>query len=295
VRVWVSWYGEARPGPIRMTELDRAEQAAGRISVVLAVFGFGRSTPRTPAAQRRFCAYAGDALARVPDARAVVVWNEANSPTYWRGGPATYESLLARCYDVLHHVRPGIVVLDSTASGHDPVAFLRGLGSAYRAGGRTRPLVDAFGHNPYPASPLEPVTARHRGGFLGEGDYRRLAATIAAAFAGTPQRSRVVWYLEDGFQTAVPGRLAGLYTGRETVAVDTPALQAERVQAAIRLAACQPDVRAIFNFELVDESRLAGWQSGLEWRGAHPKPAAAAFAEAARGAAHGGVHCVTGP
>ena len=295
MRVWVSWYGEARPGPTRTTELGRAEQAATRIGVVLAVFGFGHSTPRTPAAQRRFCAYAGDALARVPDARAVVVWNEANSPTYWRDGAGAYESLLARCYDVLHRVRPGIVVLDSTGSAHDPVAFLRALGAAYRASGRTRPLVDAFGHNPYPASAGEPVTARHGGGFLGEGDYPRLAATLAAAFAGTPQHSHAVWYLEDGFQTEVPGSLADLYTGRETVAVDAPALQAERVRAAIRLAACQPDVRAIFNFELVDESRLAGWQSGLEWRGRHPKPAAAAFATAARDTAHGGVRCGTGP
>ena len=67
------------------------------------------------------------------------------------------------------------------------------------------------------------------------------------------------------------------------------------MRSAIRLAACRPEVRAIFNFELVDESRLAGWHSGLEWRGRHPKPAAAAFAAAARAATHGGVHCGTGP
>jgi hypothetical protein len=41
-------------------------------------------------------------------------------------------------------------------------------------------------------------------------------------------------------------------------------------------------VRAFFNFELVDETRLAGWQSGLLWRGVHRKPAAAAFAAAPR-------------
>jgi len=295
VRVWVSWYGETKPGPVRSTELDRAEQAASRIRVVLAVFGFARVTPRTPAARRRFCAYAGAALARVPEARAVVVWNEANSPVYWNAGAAAYESLLARCYDVLHRVRPSVVVLDSTASAHDPAAFLRALGAAYRASGRTRPLVDAFGHNPYPESAREPVSARHRGGFLGEGDYPRLAATLDAAFAGTAQRSRAIWYLEDGFQTAVPRRLAGLYRGRETVATDPPAVQAERVKEAIRLAACQPTVRAIFNFELVDEARLAGWQSGLEWRGQHAKPAAAAFSSAARAAARGDVRCGTGP
>ena len=48
------------------------------------------------------------------------------------------------------------------------------------------------------------------------------------------------------------------------------------------LAACQPLVRAFFNFELVDERRLAGWHSGLIWRGGRVKPAAAAFARAPR-------------
>jgi len=291
VRVWVPWHGEARPGRTRLDELARAEQAATHTSVVLAVFGLGATAPTAPPAQRRFCRYAAAALERVPDARAVVVWNEANSPTYWRGDAHAYESLLAHCYDALHHVRPHVVVLDSTASAHDPVAFLDGVGAAYRASGRTRPLVDAFGHNPYPLSSLEPVGARHGGGFVGEGDYARLASALEHAFAGTPQRSLDVWYLEDGFQTAVPARLDRRYTGRETAATTTPALQAERIAGAIRLAACQPRVRAFFNFELVDESRLAGWQSGLEWRGARPKPAAAAFVSAARTAAKGDVRC----
>jgi hypothetical protein len=295
VRVWVPWHGEARPGPTRLDELARAEQAATHTNVVLAVFGFGTTTPETPAAQRRLCGYAGVALEHVPDARAVVVWNEANSRTYWRGDARAYESLLARCYDALHRIRPDVTVLDSTASAHDPVAFLTALGAAYRASGRTRPLVDAFGHNPYPLTSLEPVTARHRGGFLGEGDYATLASTLDRAFAGTPQRSLDVWYLEDGFQTAVPPALDRRYTGRETAATTTPALQAERVGDAIRVAACQPRVRAFFNFEFVDESRLAGWQSGLEWRGALLKPAAAAFAAAARAAAKGDVRCAGRP
>jgi hypothetical protein len=46
-------------------------------------------------------------------------------------------------------------------------------------------------------------------------------------------------------------------------------------------------VRAFFNFELADETRLAGWQSGLIWRGVHRKPAAAAYAAAVRQVASG--------
>jgi len=293
VRVWVPWHGEVRPGAVRSVELSRAELAARHTTVVLAVFGFGAQTPVSPDAQARFCGYARAALALVPHARAVVVWNEVNSRTYWRGTPAQYESLLARCYDELHAAARQLQVLDSTASAHAPVAFLDALAAAYRASGRSRPLVDAFGHNPYPLVADEPPDAHHEGDVLGEGDYERLVATLRAGFARTAQRSLALWYLEDGYQSGIPSELRRGYSGRENVAVVASALQAERVGAAIRLAACQPLVRAFFNFELVDETRLAGWQSGLIWRGARAKPAASAFRVAAREATAGAVACRT--
>ena len=114
VRVWVPWQGEAAPGAVRRVELSRAEIAARHTKVVLAVFGFAGETPAGAQAQARFCRYANAVLALVPDARALVIWNEANSPTYWHGTAAQYESLLARCYDALQarHLQ----VLDSTAS-----------------------------------------------------------------------------------------------------------------------------------------------------------------------------------
>jgi hypothetical protein len=259
VRVWVPWHGEIAPTTVRRVELSRAETAARRTTVVLAVFGFGAQTPTAAWQQTRFCGYARAALALVPDARAVVVWNEANSHTYWWGTPAQYESLLARCYDQLHSRR--VQVLDSTASGHDPIAFIDGLALAYRTSGRTQPLVDGFGHNPYPLTPTEPPSAVHRGDFVGEGDYPRLVSALRA-FGRLPS----IWYLEDGFQTTEI----------------TPARQAQDVAAAIGIAVCQPLVHAFFNFELVDERRAAGWHSGLIWRGGRRKPAAAAFASAPR-------------
>jgi hypothetical protein len=281
VRVWVPWNGERRPSSTMLVELARTEEAARQTTVVLAVFGFARDTPRDARAQARYCAYARSALALVPDARALVVWDEANSRTYWSGTPSEYEALLARCYDTLHH--QGLTVLDSTASAHAPEAFLRAVGAAYRASGRTRPLVDAFGHNPYPASWSELPNATHQPGFVGEGDYARLVRVLQAAFGRTPK----IWYLEDGFQSAVPAPLSSHYDGRENVRTLTPAQHARELGQAILLAACQPDVRAFFNFELVDETRLAGWQSGLIWRGVHRKPAAAVYKAAARQAAAG--------
>jgi hypothetical protein len=214
------------------------------------------------------------------------VWNEANSPTFWSGSAAEYASLLARCYDVLH--RPGLTVLDSTAPAHEPDRFLRDLGAAYRASGRTQPLVDAFGHNPYPRTANERPQAVHTDGYLGQGDYDQLMRVLRTSFGGAPD----VWYLEAGFQSTLPPRLLDYYEGRENVPSITPEQQAVQLGEAILLAACQKHVRAFFNFELVDEARLTGWQSGLLWRDERQKPAAAAFARAARQAAAG---CSTRP
>jgi hypothetical protein len=291
VRVWVPWHGEAAPGAVRRRELARAEEAARRTQVVLAVFGFAKDTPTTTQEQARFCRYATASLALVPDARAVVVWNEANSRTYWRGTPDDYEHLLARCYDELHALDRRVTVLDSTASGHAPAAFLEALGAAYRASGRQAPLLDAFGHNPYPRTSMEQPWAIHPAGFLGEGDYARLVSTLERSFSGTGQRSRDVWYLEDGFQSTPPRRIVARYQGSENVRTVTPVAQAAQVRAAMLMAACQPHVHAFFNFELVDERRLAGWQSGLFWSDSTPKPAAIAFADAAFLIRSGDVGC----
>lgn len=278
VRLWIPWHGEARPRGVGVVYLDRAEALARRdVRVVLAVFGFARDAPLTARERRRYCSFARAALAQVPDARDVVVWNEANNPTYWprAAGAAAYEPLLARCFDALHAARRDVNVLDSTASAHEPGDFLRALGAAYRASARTRPLVDTFGHNPYPA----------RRGIALDG-YPRLLAALRTAFGGTAQPlpghgSTTVWYLEDGFQSTVPPSTRRFYHGRENVeTIDAPA-QANEVSNAILLASCQRGVGAIFNFERVDEDRLAGWQSGLRWRNGARKPAWEAFRRAA--------------
>ena len=89
----------------------------------------------------------------------------------------------------------------------------------------------------------------------------------------------------------MPARLRARYGGRENVPTVAPARQARRLERAILLAACQRRVRAFFNFELVDEKRLEGWQSGLVWRGARAKPAGAAFAAAAHAIESGALRC----
>ncbi len=86
--------------------------------------------------------------------------------------------------------------------------------------------------------------------------------------------------MEDGFQTRLT-TARHLYTGSETdkYAI-TEDKQADAVGAAIRLAYCQPFVGAWFNFELRDETSLAGWQSGLLRADWSAKPSFYSFRDA---------------
>ncbi len=99
-----------------------------------------------------------------------------------------------------------------------------------------------------------------------------------------------MWYLEDGFQTAVdPGQG---YSGAETELKPVSAAdQATQLVDAVRLAYCEPAIGAFFNFLLVDEGDLGGWQSGLMWRTLQPKPSYDAFKQVAKEVATGSVDC----
>src|SRR5438105_8669828 len=111
VRLWIPWRREAHPRGTTTVYLDRAEGlAAHGERVVLAIFGFARDAPVTAMEQRRYCTFARNVLGRVAHARDVVIWNEANAPTYWPrdAGPSGYERLLARCWDELHAQRHNI-------------------------------------------------------------------------------------------------------------------------------------------------------------------------------------------
>jgi hypothetical protein len=203
-------------------------------------------------------------------------------------------------------------VISSTAARHDPAGFLTSVGAAYRASGRTRPILDVFGHNPYPNDASESPSATHPdgSGTVGEGDLRLLLSAADTAFDGTGQPvpgtgGTTIWYLEDGFQTTIPPQLRHLYTGTENDANRVPALnepgsaatpdQATQLRNALLLAYCQPGVGAFFNFGLIDESRLSGWQSGLLWRNGTPKPSYEPFKQAIAQIAAGQVDCTAVP
>jgi hypothetical protein len=111
-----------------------------------------------------------------------------------------------------------------------------------------------------------------------------------------------VWYLETGFQTTVPRGKRRFYSGEETDSYAVPPVapaatderdQATQIRDALLLARCQPEVGAFFNFELLDEDRLAGWQSGVLYRDGTEKPSYAAFKSAVAQVRGGLVDCST--
>jgi hypothetical protein len=334
VRVTVQWHpGQTRLGVEERIPVDRMILAtwAARFRVVLAVYGRAVDAPLTDAARDEYCTFVGTLLRRYPGVVDVVIWNEPNTRRFWRPqfdadgqsvGPAQYEALLAHCYGVLHRVRANVNVIAassprgnnrpslSTAS-HSPVEFYRKLGEAYRASGRTAPIFDTIGHNPYPSTNAERPWTRHPGGTIGQGDYDKLMAVLTEAFGGTgqplPGRGRVsIWYMEQGFQTTIDPGKASLYHGTEN---DRNALppwlsrttagtfdgvtddQATQLTDALNLAFCRPGVAAFFNFEIADEPNLAGWQSGLLWTDGTPKPSYQPFKDAVRRIALRQVEC----
>jgi len=282
MRVTIRW----QPGRRNLTgrdhtELLRAVAASKRgVRVVLGVFGLATDAPRSRVAREDYCRFVRNALRRYTEITDVVIWKEANSATFWQpqtDAPEAYSALLARCWDVLHRAVPWVNVLTTTAANQDPVAFIQRMAVAYRESGRRRPLFDTVGHNPYPLTSDESPTAGHAV-YVGLGDHDRFVAALDDAFAGTAQPRTPLWYLEIGFQPAVARARRLQYGGFENAAGTlTPDDQATQVASALRVAYCQPRVTAFFNFLLVDEPSLEGWQSGLLWANWKRKPAFAAY------------------
>jgi hypothetical protein len=297
VRVTIPWRpGQARPTMLQGVYLHRiARMAQLNDRIVLAVYNTAEHAPTTRKARNQYCAFVQGAVRRIPLIHDVEIWNEANSPTYWPddAGPPAYAKLLARCYDVLHSRPFPINVISSTASRHDPAGFVLALGEAYRSLGRTAPLFDTFGHNPYPETSAEPPWALHTDtDLIGEGDYQTLMNVLHTAFddTGQPvpgQRGATIWYVEDGFQTVPPPDKRRYYHGRENDPEALPTVssrtadeavdQSTQLHDAVLLAYCQPAVSGFLNFELLDEDRLGGWQSGLLYRDGTRKPSYDAF------------------
>jgi hypothetical protein len=68
---------------------------------------------------------------------------------------------------------------------------------------------------------------------------------------------------EVGWQVAIPSGSRRAYFGRESVRPTTERVQAQIYDRLIRSVACDPSVRSLLLFGLIDEPNLDRWQAGL--------------------------------
>lgn len=310
VRITSNWL----PGLTAPTDAERlvlrnvaAAAALSGVEVYVSVYHPGsRTTPLTPEARAEFASYAAAVARTNPAFRNVIVGNEPNLNRFWlpqfaedgsgASAPA-YLALLAQTYDALKAASPGVRVwggalaprgVDRPNTGRDtisPTRFIRELGAAYRASGRTTPVMDGFTFHPYLESSSRPPDSRpFDADHLGLVDYGKLVGLLAAAFDGTAQQGGTlpILYDEFGVESIVPPEKAAAYTGAEpatTQPVDE-ATQAAYYRRALQLAFCQPNVVGLLLFHSHDEPALAAWQSGVYYADGTPKTSLAPVREA---------------
>ena len=306
--------GAKAPSAQERLVLGNVVKAADAQNMRVFVFvwhGLSGATPRSEGARKQFAAYTAALAKAFPQIRDVVVGNEPNLNTFWmpqfgRGGKDVaaidYLDLLAKTYDALKAVSSKIQVIGGALAPrgsdrpglkrdtHSPTQFIKDLGAAYKASGRTKPIMDAFSIHPYMrTSQLSPTDTHAASTTITIADYGKLTTLLARAFAGTDQQGGElpIYYTEFGVQTKVPAAHRHAYTDlKSTAAADAvdPATQARYYEEALELAACQPTVRGLFVFHTFDEPDLAGWQSGLYYADQTPKPSLPAFRTAAAAA-----------
>jgi hypothetical protein len=293
VRMTLQWSsGQTAPDPGELANTRAAADAAraAGIEPIVALYNRGSSTtPAAAASQAQFVQFAAAAARGLPSVTRFIVGNEPNSNVFWMpqfgldGGDeaaVAYEALLAASYDAIKQARPDAIVVggalaprgadnpDGTKPTHSPTTFIRDLGAAYRASGRTARIMDVFDMHVYADNSSLPPSMEHLSSrTIALGDYGKLVSLLGEAFDGTAQPGSTlpVLYGEFGVESVIPAVKAGVYTGTEPAATTKPvdeATQARYYVEAFKVATCQPNVIGILMFHVTDESDLARWQSG---------------------------------
>jgi hypothetical protein len=311
LNVTTAWVpGQTRPTPEELTILRSVSAATVKRNMHFVITAYAPRPSFAPVSEEQQQSYAefSATLAReLPSIRGFAVWNEPNLRGFWlyqfdEAGQdiaaRDYTALLAKTYDALKAVNPKIKVYGGNLAprGFDdaesprptasPTTFIRGMGTAYRASGRRKPIMDIFSLHPYQTRSSIPPGQPHTGTSLGFGDYEKLVALLGEAFDGTaqPGSDLPIAYTEYGVQSEIPESRQAPYTNlqsplaRDAVSEET---QAEYYREALELAACQPTVIAVFFFHLFDEADLNRWQSGPYYADATPKSSLPAIRDAA--------------
>jgi hypothetical protein len=195
------------------------------------------------------------------------------------------------------------------------VWFIKYLGDAYRASGRTKPLFDEFDLHPYPpVQDTAPFSKQFQWPQAGAADLSRIKQALWDAFHDTAQPTPAEYgggrtaaaglpidLDEAGEQTTVVGHEQAYVAPVESVQPIDEATQAARYVQLAQLAACDPDVKTVMWFPLIDDTAVwNGFQSGLLYAdGAHKQSYRALKHEittaqgSCAGTSHGWVHTET--
>ena len=301
VRITALWSpGQTAPPARELTALRNVAGAAqlNGIRVFVGVQNFGSATtPLSEEHRSQFSQYAAAIARSIPYFRTFIVGNEPNLNRFWMpqynpdgtdaAAPA-YLALLTATYDALKRVSSRITVIGgvlaprgqdvypSERHTHSPVTFIRDMGLAYRASGRTAPFMDAFAMHPYQDNSSQPPTYRRAADRrIRLNDYDKLVRVLGQAFDGTPQRGSTIpiYYTEWGAEAMIPASKVRLYTGIEpsTTRPVPDATHAAYYRQALQVAYCQPTLRGIFLLHIWDELDRNRWQSGLYYADRTPR------------------------
>lgn len=301
-RISVNWDPAAPltiPGQAEIAKWLPQAQVSGTRIVFAVAPASAKDLTGAPDAKAKFSAFVKKLADTFPTVKDYVIGNEPNQPRFWlpqysdTGQPlaaAQYLPVLAASYDALKAKDPTINVIGIGLSprGNDqplaknnrsrsPVRFLHDLGVAYRQSKRAKPLMDELAFHPYPQPQQGPPTVGYAWPTAGLANLDRIKQAVWDAFHGTAQPTfaetgktfaRPLRFDLDevGWQVQIPPGLAPIYHGTETPGLKlvTEAAQADYYADVISSVACDPTVRMLSFFHLVDETDLDRWQSGLE-------------------------------
>ena len=280
--------------------LDRAVPEAMRrgIEVIFAVYPLkARALVDTPNGVQLYAQYVAKVVERYPYVRKVICLNEGNQPRFHQPqfdaagngiSGIVQEQAMAACYDAVKAVDPGIDVIafglsprgnddfDAPSNvSHSPIRFLKEVGDAYRASGRTKPIADDLSVHCYPNVNTDSPMIGYVWPKVGCINFDRLKQAWWDAFHGTAQPlfrepgdtssgPHVRIYVDEvGYQARIAADKTSLYTGSENVPLVDEDTQGKYYAQLIALMACDPDVALLNFFHAVDETNLAAWQSGM--------------------------------
>jgi hypothetical protein len=286
-------------------------------------------------AQAKFAEFAGLVGQAFPDVRDFIIGNEPNVNRFWQpqyvngkdAAATDYEHTLAQSYDALKTVRPDSIVWGPSISSrgndqaeaasnpsHSPVWFIKYMGDAYKASGRTKPIFDEFNFHPYPpVQDTEAFSKRFPWPQAGAADLDRIKQALWDAFNGTNQptvteqpegatasrdvpQSLPINLDEAGEQTVVTGHEPAYDGTAENVAPISEAEQSVNHVELAEIGACDSAVKTVLWFPLIDDPGIStAFQSGNLFADFTPKLSYAgmkAKIASAQGTCQGGVYGV---